>query len=102
MIKGSSFNCVTQSICIQYDKSDTSDKMCSGKQTEEEKEIQQHRSDDPGDKYFHNRDIFIWKFATQWLKAKRINDECEGLWRIHDDLYDLTGWEKHHPGKTVS
>ena len=76
--------------------------MCSGKQTEEEKEIPQHSSDDPGDKYFHNRDIFIWKFATQWLKAKRINDECEGLWRIHDDLYDLTGWEKHHPGKTIS
>ena len=58
--------------------------MCSGKKSEEN-EIQQHSSDDPGDKYFHNRDIFIWKFATQWLKAKRINDECEGLWRIHDD-----------------
>ena len=71
--------------------------MCSGKQNEEHKI--EPTSNDPGDKYFHNRDIFIWKFATQWLKAKRINDECEGLWRIHDDLYDLTGWEKHHPGK---
>jgi len=70
--------------------------MCSGKQNEEHKI--EPTSNDPGDKYFHNRDIFIWKFATQWLKAKRINDECEGLWRIHDDLYDLTGWEKHHPG----
>jgi len=53
---------------------------------------------DPGDKYFHNRDIFTWKFATQWLKAKRIDDDCDGLWRIHDDLYDLSGWEKYHPG----
>ena len=31
-------------------------------------------------------------------RAKRIDDDCEGLWRIHDDLYDLTGWEKNHPG----
>ena len=27
-----------------------------------------------------------------------IDDDCEGLWRIHDDLYDLTNWEKNHPG----
>ena len=55
-------------------------------------------NEDPGDLYFHNRDSFLWKFATQWLRAKRIDDDCEGLWRIHDDLYDLTGWEKSHPG----
>ena len=56
---------------------------------------------DPGDQYFHKRDSFTWKFATQWLKAKRHEDDCEGLWRIHDDLYDLSGWEKHHPGDHI-
>ena len=59
-------------------------------------------NDDPGDPYFHNRDTFIWKFSTQWLKAKRIEDDCEGLWRIHDDLYDLSGWEKNHPGSKIT
>ena len=58
-------------------------------------------NDDPGDLYFYNRDSFLWKFATQWLKAKRIDDDCEGLWRIHDDLYDLSGWEKNHPGSKI-
>ena len=56
-------------------------------------------SEDPGDKYFYNRDVFTWKFSTQWLAAKRQEDDCGGLWRIQDDLYDLTGWEKHHPGE---
>ena len=56
-------------------------------------------SQDPGDKYFYNRDVFTWKFSTQWLAAKRLEDDCGGLWRIHDDLYDLTGWAKHHPGE---
>ena len=56
-------------------------------------------SSDPGDKYFYNRDVFTWKFSTQWLAAKRQEDDCDGLWRIHDDLYDLSGWEKHHPGE---
>ena len=56
-------------------------------------------SSDPGDKYFYNRDVFTWKFSTQWLAAKRQEDDCAGLWRIHDDLYDLSGWGKHHPGE---
>ena len=55
-------------------------------------------TEDPGEKYFYNRDVFTWKFSTQWLTAKRQQDDCGGLWRIHDDLYDLSGWEKHHPG----
>ena len=71
--------------------------MC---QDRSESQVQGQEVDkDPGDKYFYNRDVFIWKFATQWLKAKRIDDDCEGLWRIHDDLYDLSGWEQHHPGQ---
>jgi len=53
---------------------------------------------DPGDQYPSHRDDFVWKSASQWLRAKVIDDDCEGLWRIHDDLYDLSGWEKSHPG----
>ena len=78
--------------------------MCSGKERESSDQgtmkaaDSKNRNDDPGDLYFHNRDTFSWKFATQWLKAKRIEDDCEGFWRIHDDLYDLSGWETIHPG----
>jgi len=54
--------------------------------------------EDPGDLYPTHRDDFTWKSGTQWLRAKVIDDDCEGLWRIHDDLYDLSGWEKSHPG----
>ena len=69
--------------------------------------------EDPGDPYPTHRDDFVWKNSTQWLRAKVktinkdfvlskkcqvIDDDCEGLWRIHDDLYDLTGWQKNHPG----
>jgi len=53
---------------------------------------------DPGDQSPTHRDDFLWKSGTQWLKAKVLDDDCEGLWRIHNDLYDLTGWEKNHPG----
>lgn len=79
-------------------------RMCSGKERESSDQgtmkaaDSKNRNDDPGDLYFHNRDTFSWKFATQWLKAKRIEDDCEGFWRIHDDLYDLSGWETIHPG----
>ena len=55
---------------------------------------------DPGDKYPTHRDDFLWKSGTQWLKAKVLDDDCEGLWRIHNDLYDLNGWEKDHPGRS--
>ena len=78
--------------------------MCSEKERESSDQSAmaasdtKNRTDDPGDLYFHKRDSFSWKFATQWLKAKRIEDDCDGLWRIHDDLYDLSGWEKNHPG----
>ena len=30
-----------------------------------------------------------------------VDDGCEGLWRIHDGLYDLGGWENKHPGKQM-
>uniref|UniRef100_A0A1A9X0P9 Cytochrome b5 heme-binding domain-containing protein n=1 Tax=Glossina brevipalpis TaxID=37001 RepID=A0A1A9X0P9_9MUSC len=32
------------------------------------------------------------------MKYKQIDDDAEGLWRIHDKLYDLSSFIKHHPG----
>ncbi|KAF2892879.1 hypothetical protein ILUMI_13296 [Ignelater luminosus] len=33
-----------------------------------------------------------------WLDEKRKTDGAEGLWRIHDNLYDLTDFIRNHPG----
>lgn len=33
-----------------------------------------------------------------WIKQKRNDDGAEGLWRIHDGLYDLSSWIDKHPG----
>lgn len=35
---------------------------------------------------------------SSWLKGKHLDDEAEGLWRIHDNLYDLTDFVTQHPG----
>ncbi|CAB3236904.1 unnamed protein product [Arctia plantaginis] len=40
----------------------------------------------------------IPKTAQYWLKGKRMQDGAEGLWRIHDNLYDLTDFKSTHPG----
>lgn len=34
----------------------------------------------------------------RWLECKRDTDGAEGLWRIHDILYDLTDFIDRHPG----
>ncbi|RVE51825.1 hypothetical protein evm_003445 [Chilo suppressalis] len=34
----------------------------------------------------------------QWLKGKAMDDGAEGIWRIHDKLYDFTSFMKRHPG----
>ncbi|XP_068631262.1 cytochrome b5-related protein-like [Battus philenor] len=34
----------------------------------------------------------------QWLIGKALDDGAEGIWRIHDKLYDLTSFIKQHPG----
>ncbi|KRT81011.1 hypothetical protein AMK59_6161, partial [Oryctes borbonicus] len=36
--------------------------------------------------------------GENWLDGKRVDDGAEGYWRIHDDLYDLSNFIKHHPG----
>lgn len=35
-----------------------------------------------------------WK----WLAGRRADDNAEGLWRVHDSLYDLREFKKNHPG----
>lgn len=36
--------------------------------------------------------------GDRWLAEKREDDGAEGLWRIHDDLYDFTDFVDRHPG----
>lgn len=33
-----------------------------------------------------------------WVEQKKKDDGAEGLWRIHDGLYDLSSWVDKHPG----
>jgi len=33
-----------------------------------------------------------------WLEDKRAADDVGDLWRVHDDLYDLSEFSAHHPG----
>lgn len=36
--------------------------------------------------------------VSAWLNGKRKDDGAKDLWRIHDHLYDLSTYMKHHPG----
>ncbi|XP_017782408.1 PREDICTED: uncharacterized protein LOC108566841 [Nicrophorus vespilloides] len=47
--------------------------------------------------YYSSRDDAL-KNSDDWLADKRNDDQSEGLWRIHDDLYDLTDYVDRHPG----
>ena len=38
------------------------------------------------------------KSAELFLEDKRRDDGAEGLWRVHDDLYDLSSFLHKHPG----
>lgn len=33
-----------------------------------------------------------------WLNGKRADDGADGLWRVHDGLYDLEEFIHSHPG----
>lgn len=35
-----------------------------------------------------------WK----WLQGRRADDNAEGLWRVHDKLYNLGSFIDKHPG----
>ncbi|CRL02068.1 CLUMA_CG015162, isoform A [Clunio marinus] len=38
------------------------------------------------------------KTVYDWLECRRAVENAEGLWRIHDKLYDLTDFMDRHPG----
>lgn len=38
------------------------------------------------------------KSADDWIEARQNDDGAEGLWRVHDGLYDLENWIPKHPG----
>ncbi|XP_045494029.1 cytochrome b5-related protein-like [Colias croceus] len=38
------------------------------------------------------------KDPLQWLTGKALDDGAEGLWRVHDKLYDLKQFVNRHPG----
>lgn len=48
-------------------------------------------------KYPTYRDDAI-KSSMKWLAGKRADDNAEGLWRVHDKLYDLSSFIEKHPG----
>lgn len=50
-----------------------------------------------GINYPAKRDDAI-KTVQKWLDDKRNDDGAEGLWRIHDEIYDLSSWINIHPG----
>ncbi|XP_063222477.1 cytochrome b5-related protein-like [Bacillus rossius redtenbacheri] len=51
----------------------------------------------PGLKYPTYRDDAL-KSGVLWLKGKQADDGTEGLWRVHDDLYDVSSFVDKHPG----
>ncbi|CAG4992213.1 unnamed protein product [Parnassius apollo] len=48
-------------------------------------------------KYPSLRDSGI-RDPVQWLSGKVLDDGADGLWRVHDKLYDLTSFVEKHPG----
>ncbi|XP_075971562.1 cytochrome b5-related protein-like [Anticarsia gemmatalis] len=38
------------------------------------------------------------RHPVQWLQGKALDDGAEGLWRVHDGIYDLTEFIDKHPG----
>lgn len=49
------------------------------------------------EKYPTYRDDQI-NWCWKWLAGRRKDDNAEGLWRVHDKLYDLTDFIDKHPG----
>jgi hypothetical protein len=34
----------------------------------------------------------------RWLEGRREDDNAEGLWRVHNKIYNLKDFAKSHPG----
>ncbi|KAF0305634.1 Cytochrome b5-related protein [Amphibalanus amphitrite] len=50
-------------------------------------------------RYTGGRRRWIWdKSGVAWLEDKRKIDGAAGLWRVHDELYDLSEFAERHPG----
>jgi hypothetical protein len=39
-----------------------------------------------------------FKNCRKWLRGKQLDDNAEGLWRVHNKLYDLKNFIDRHPG----
>lgn len=48
-------------------------------------------------RYPTNRDIRN-KGGIAWLEGRCQDDGAEGLWRVHDKLYDFSKFMEKHPG----
>ncbi|XP_063824201.1 cytochrome b5-related protein-like [Ostrinia nubilalis] len=60
-------------------------------------EVDKRQTSFPNLKYPIHRDEDP-KTPQQWMKGKRMQDGAEGLWRIHDSLYDFSEFVTKHPG----
>lgn len=49
-------------------------------------------------RYPHSRDKGIMSTTDDWLQDRRRMDNAEGLWRVEDNLYDLSSFLDRHPG----
>ncbi|KAG7177096.1 Cytochrome b5-related protein-like 1 [Homarus americanus] len=47
--------------------------------------------------YPTDRDVLL-KSSHRWINGKRTDDDVGPYWRVHDKLYDLTGFVDKHPG----
>ncbi|KAF5308056.1 hypothetical protein FQR65_LT06431 [Abscondita terminalis] len=43
-------------------------------------------------------DLYYSKTTRKWIEDKKKIDDLDGLWRIHDNLYDVTNFINKHPG----
>lgn len=48
-------------------------------------------------KYPSTRDSFVNGY-WRWIEGKRKDDKADGMWRVHDKLYNLCGFAEKHPG----
>jgi Cytochrome b5-like Heme/Steroid binding domain len=48
-------------------------------------------------KYPTFRDL-VFKGCFTWLEGRQADDGAEGLWRVHNKLYDLKEFVNKHPG----
>lgn len=42
--------------------------------------------------------MFDLNLNFRWMESRQTDDNAEGLWRIHDKLYELSSFVDQHPG----